>query len=215
MIIKDLFPRARAWLLRRYGVFYQLFEALGLSENRALQENYKLIDSVIPDNDNFTIKDAERYERALGLYNSTGLSLSDRKVLILEKIKYPGEMVARQHRLYLQKRIQEAGFDLYVHKNTTPDYLQASLYGSIRYGDAMYGDNSISGSQVLANYVDKLKDNNYLVGNLDSMKMVFLIGGAVSGDFADIDISREQELRQLILRIKPAQTVGILLINYI
>jgi len=48
-----------------------------------------------------------------------------------------------------------------------------------------------------------------------NLTSTFFIGGAVLGDFVNVDLLRRDEFRQLILKTKPVQTVGYLLVDYI
>ena len=44
-------------------------------------------------------------------------SLAVRKAAIARKLGQPGRVKARQSYLYLQKQLQDAGFDVYVYEN--------------------------------------------------------------------------------------------------
>jgi len=212
-LTKQLFPAGRAWWLYKYGIFTQFLEALTISEQNALETCYNILDSCLPDNDDFSNEDATNWESSLGLMDLSHLTLSERKIAIKEKIKYPGEIPARQHYLYLQGRLRNVGFDVYVHLNTIPIPYNAALYGKTRYGTLNYGAAAVSG-EIIANYIDSSKDSNFVFGGIDNMKATFLIGN-VSGGYANISAIRKQEFRELILKVKPAQTAGILKINYI
>lgn len=58
--------------------------------------------------------------------------------------------------------------------------------------------------------------SNYSPGDPDEyLKSTFFIGGSTLGEFANISEERKKEFRQTILKLKPAQTVAFLYINYI
>jgi len=212
-LTRQLFPRGRAFWLQKYGVFTELMRALAESEATALQMCYDIMDSVLPDNDNFSVEDASNWESALGLMDLSHLTLPARKTAIKEKIKYPGDIPARQNYLYMQGRLQDAGFSVYVTPNTVPTPYNAALYGETRYGGLNYGTAAETG-EIIANHIDSTRDADFIFGGMDNMRSTFLIG-SITGGYASIDATRKTEFRELILKIKPAQMGGLLKINYI
>lgn len=352
-LTRNLYPRGRAFKMPYGGVFDKLHNALSVSENEALQSAVSILDSILPDNDNFTALDAADWERRLGLITNESLSLEIRKAAIRRKMNHPGTISARQHYLYLQGQLQAAGFDLYVFENRFPDYPDGyytidpvSLFpiyieyiangtfdevtpwtlsgtgisitggeltfvsasngayaqqlmidiipydtgtyeASIRIGtltsisfnlyasdgttlifgqgisspsgvftfnidsstfggeDAYYARiviDTVGGSDtgiiddvsirkvfdladypglvdigygeyayqnIVANYLEQEKDASFDVG--DNFRSTFFVGGTPLGTFADVEESRVEELRQLILKLKPAQTVAYLI----
>lgn len=220
---KQLYPTGRAWWIKKSSNFYNLHEGLAYSESRAIENARSILDSIIPDNDNFSETDADNWERALGLITSSSLTLEERKQAILRKMKYPGTILARQHYLYIQGQLQDAGFNVYVHENRFPlgggnyDVYNATpaLYGDFNYGDNTYGYAGIGAYTKIANYVDENKDSSFYMGNDINLRSTFFIGGSVFGDYADVDTIRKNEFRLMLLQLKPAQTAGFLLINYI
>ncbi|MCK4521271.1 MAG: hypothetical protein KAU20_01765, partial [Nanoarchaeota archaeon] len=92
----------------------------------------------------------------------------------------------------------------------------SDLFDCFQLGVATLGDTQLaecSYNQKVANYIDYQKDIFFNIGN--NYKSTFLIGGGYPGEFADVDSTRREELRQLVLRIKPVQSIGYMLINYI
>jgi hypothetical protein len=100
--------------------------------------------------------------------------------------------------------------------------------------------NSVETYDILANYIDKSIDNNFFstqptiptelgdcelgdcelgstaVSQFDELlRFTFFVGGATFPDRADIPAERENEFRELLLKLKPAQMVGYLFLNYI
>jgi len=221
---EQLYPTGRAWWLQLNTVFRNLHEGLALSESRALEFNTNLLNSILPDNDNFSTDDAANLERALGLFIQPSVNLEDRKAAILRKMQHPGNIPARQHYLYLQGQLQAAGFNVYVHENRVPlgggQYevrnIIPAICGEFNYNDTVYNNLGISGSfSKLANYIDEDKDSGFVFGNDINLRATFFIGGEIFGDYADVSELRKKEFRELILKIKPAQTACWLLINYI
>ena len=86
-LTRQLYPTGRAWWMKKGGVFDQLHEGLAYSESRMQAQILGVLDSLLPDNDNFSVEDALNYERALGIYKSNGLTLAERKDVITRKIQ--------------------------------------------------------------------------------------------------------------------------------
>lgn len=226
-LTKQLFPTGRAFKMPKNGYLDTLMYALSLSENKAYNDAVAIHKAILPDNAGFTDDDATDWELRLGMITSAGTSLDDRKKAIRRKINHPGNIAARQHYLYIQGQLQAAGFDVYVHENRFPygggEYytlsiadvignpsLNAVQHGQIQHGQANHGGGY---SNIIVNYIDEQQDQRFFItGNL---RNTFFIGGSTLGDFANVAEERKDEFRQLILKLKPAQMVGYLLINYV
>lgn len=355
---KSLFPTGRAFNIPTGRQFEKLISSLSASEARAWLDATAILNSILPDNDSFTIADADDWERRLGLITNEATSLADRKAAIIRKMNHPGTIKARQHYLYIQQQLQDAGFNVYVYENRfgtdyplispsswsqliigTPwssrnatqfiangasagndfyyEYqpcavkaghsitlsFSASLTGVVSQVDVLLMNSSFiqvsnaltitgSGSIVngilttssdasyllvhaqhgggsynytitldtpigtilstdlsspstkppsyfsgiatpfqlndrqlgqfqlgsgyypkVVNYIDENSDATFNEG--DNFRSTFFIGGSPIGTFANIPESRKDEFRQLILKLKPAQTVAYLFINFI
>lgn len=213
----------------RGGFFDKMHEGLAIREAAAYQDGLSILDSALPDNDNFTEQDATQWERRLGLITNSLVSLEDRKMSILQKMSHPGEIKGRQHYLFLERELQAAGFDVYVFENKFPDgygdyYTRDPLDISgnvggytIQHGDPtpQHGDVQHGGAyqNLIANHIDEQID--WLFNTGPNLRSTFYIGGTPLGTFADVDEERKNEFRQLILRVKPTHMVGFLLINYV
>lgn len=225
-----LYPTGRAFRVTEDGDLYLLHQGLNQSEHEALTDAMSILDSILPDNDNFTEEDASAWEVRLGLITNDATPLADRKLAIIRKMNHPGTIKARQHYLYMQGQLQAAGFNVYVYENRFPTYPtgyttktpeQFALtpypmveiqhdYIFVQHGDVQHGETE--GNKV-ANRINQTIDNYFNIGA--NYRSTFFIGGPYPGEFANVLASREQEFRQLIFKLKPAQTVGFLLINYI
>ena len=242
---KQLYPRGRAFKFPKGGNMEKLNAALSQSEQRAFDDGVSILDEVLPDNANFTTKDATRWEFRLGMITNPAVSLDDRKLAIIRKMNHPGEIPARQSWDYIEETLQAAGFDVYVHENIPPTSIEAVLALPFAFGQL--GQSQLGQSQLgnvyniypdlfscaqlgvgqlgqfslaqcwynnkIVNNIEAAKDANWPVGAFK--KHTFFIGAATLGEFADVDATRIDEFRQLILRLKPAQAVGYLLINYV
>ena len=213
-LTKQLYPTGRAFNYKKDSNLYNLHDGLGQSEEDAFNDANSVMFSILPDNSNFTSDDAERWEQMLGIITNSGISLSDRKQAIIRKLNHPGEIPARQSWDYLQEQLQTAGFDVYVHENIpeiaiTGDEINLDEINSGEYSlaDAPYLDRVV-------NHIDENKDLDFILA-FDGFRSVFTVGGLVSGTNADVDGGRKEEFRQLILKIKPVNTVCYLRINYI
>jgi uncharacterized protein YmfQ (DUF2313 family) len=226
-LTKQLLPTGRAWRMPKDGVFDKLSKALARSEARVYADALSVLDSALPDNNNFTADDATDWERRLGLITNTSLSLATRKQVIQRKMAHPGTIKARQHYLYIEGQLQAAGFDVYVHENRFPygdgsyiTYPPEAVGGSgatflFQHGDAQHGEfqHGDGFNNKVVNYIDEDLDNLFDIGS--NYKFTFFIGAAYLGDYADVPTGRREEFRQLILRLKPVQCVGFLFINYV
>lgn len=223
----QLMPTGRAFKGSDGGYLRTLNNALSMGEAKTIRDADATLAAILPDNADFTAQDATDWERRLGLITNEAVALEDRKLAIKRKLCHPGNIPARQHYLYLENQLRAAGFDVYVHENRfddgsggleTRDPLTVSggaggaqvQHGDIQHGDAQHGG---YWTDLIANSVDRSRDANFNVGN--NMRFTFFIGGATVGDYAQVDADREQEFRQLVLRIKPAHTVAYLFIVYV
>lgn len=240
-----LYPRGRAFKISDGTPFDFLNQSLAESEARAYNDALAILDSILPDNPNFTPDDATDWEVRLGLITNLLVPFADRKAAIIRKMNHPGKIPARQSHDYLQDSLQLAGFDVYVHENIPEqsiiDVLNASSlatpWGKNKFGTFKFGNvNSIFsglfecikfGNNKFGNFRwGKCFYNQKVVSHIETSRDVFFdeglnfrstffIGDAVKGEFTTVDANRKDEFRQLILKIKPVQSVGYLLINYI
>lgn len=225
---RQLYPTGRAFNLPPGGTIEGLHIALNVSQEQAYSDILSLLSGLLPDNSGFTADDATNWERIYGLTKNSGLPLEDRITALYQKFAFPGGQKARQHKNFLEGQLQQAGFDVYVYENIFPDGMggymtktpyevsgDPSVFTSVQYGDGQYGDNQYGQyyTNKIANSITDEGDLHFdLAGDLSA---TFFIGGSVLGSFANIPLDRHDEFRQLILKYKPASTVGFLFINYI
>lgn len=243
-LFKQFLPTGRAFKIPKNGWLDLLRSALALSENKAYNDALSIQNSILPDNDNFTADDATDWERRLGMIYSPNVLLADRKLAIQRKINHPGTIKARQHYLYIQGQLRAANFDVHVYENRFPfgngeyytldplSVISPGLqHGNTEHGDGVHGGSPIlvgvehgdkehgdsqhggSFSNIIVNYIDEILDQSFFITN--NLRSTFFIGGFPLGSFANVPVERHDEFRQLILKLKPAQMVGYLFINYI
>jgi uncharacterized protein YmfQ (DUF2313 family) len=177
-----------------------------------LTEIKNILNAVLPDNDNFSATDAANWEKALGLISNSATLLDTRKEAIKRKIQHPGTVKARQHYLYIESQLQAAGFDVFVTENRTFIELVSCICGIVLCGQTTVGNTGANDYEVIANSIN---DEVFNLGTSDKLPFTFFITGATLFTVADIFLTRKQEFRELVLKLKPAQTVAIVFVNYV
>ena len=225
-LTKSFYPTGRAFRMPEGGYLEKLHKGLNASENRVLNDALSVLDSILPDNANFSLDDCTDWERRLGLKPSTA-SLSDRKAAILLKLNQPGINPSKENYLNLQYQLQLAGFNVFVYENkfsngsggfiTKVPYqiiADSSLITYNMLGNFQMGQQKFGGryNNKVANNLDPLVDKAFDTGT--NFKSTFYISGATITTFATVQIARQQEFRQLILNLKPVQTVAFLFVHY-
>jgi len=223
-LTRQLYPTGYAFKMADNSYLEALHYGLLTSEIQAYEDAVSIFDSLLPDNNNFTTDDATDWERRLGLTYNPLATLADRKAAIIRKFRTPGVNPAKGHYLNLERELRLAGFDVYVYENIFPDYptgyitqnpavLNPAILSQAQHGDFQHGDvQSNYLNNICVNHIDLTRDVVFNIGT--SLKSTFFIGGDPLGSYASVPLVRKNEFRQLILRIKQVQTVGILFINY-
>jgi uncharacterized protein YmfQ (DUF2313 family) len=243
-LTRQLFPQGRAYRIAKNSVKEKIVNALVVSESNFVSDADSVLNHILPDNDGFTVYDALIWEQRLGINSNPSTSLEDRKAAIIQKLNHPGNILARQSAGYLEQQLRLAGFDVYVHDNNPVLTIQQvltigqnlpqlgnfqlgqnqladaySVYSTLfelsQLGNFQLGQHQLGQKKyknIVANKIDSELDKNFLWQNINR---TFFIGGENLGEFADVDASRKDEFRQLILQLKPARTISLLLINYI
>ena len=254
------------------GIMEKIHKALATSESAAYEDGLSVLDSILPDNDNFTLEDANTWERRLGLIDNPNTSLADKKLAIARKYRHPCTIKARGHYLNLERELRAAGFNVRITENrylsptiideqfgvsefgvsefggtlTNPNKYEVidprtfntglSDFGIAEFGVAEFGGGITY--TLIVNEIDETNDNTFfdtLTENepaefgtaefgvaeyggtftyTQALRSSFFVSGETLTDMAYILLNRKDEFRQLILRLKPVQTVGILLVNY-
>jgi hypothetical protein len=220
----QLYPTGRAFYMPKNGVMDNFHQAINRSFIRLIEDCYSTLDSVFPDNKNFSLEDCELWEYRFGLISNDALTLEERRSAILRKMSRGRNNKPRQDKYYIENQLQLAGFDVYVHENRffeggqwvykSPSDIVAGSANQVQHGlDFQHGvgaQHGASDSQLIANSINP--DETFIVSNLWAS---FFIGGQVLGDSATIPASREVEFRELVLKLKPAHLVAYTFIDYI
>lgn len=227
-LTRQLLPGGRAWKAHEGGVMDALIRARARSKARVWNDALAVLDSILPDNANFTADDATDWERRLGIASGgAAVPLADRKLAILRKLNHPGTIKARQNYRYIEAQLRAAGFDVHVYENRfddggggyitkTPGEVLGENYGIARYGMFQYGQTNYGGYDAgvtkIVNYMEEAKDEQFIIGS--NYRSTFFIAGDTVDAFADVDADRKREFRQLVLMLKPMQMCAFCFINY-
>lgn len=224
-LIKQLLPKGRAFRFPAGGNASQTFDAISDVCNTALTDVLGILDTILPDNPNFTSVDATIWEQRLGLTQYSN-DLEQRKKAIMRKLTYPGECLGRLSKSYFEAQLRAAGFDVYVYQNKFSDgqggwvtinpgsgsgsYTQ---HGPATHGIDLHGSNGFPYESRITNHVNKIYEPTTGYSDVE-LRATFFIGGSTFPNFAQVPAEREAELRQLILTLKAQHTVGFLIIQY-
>lgn len=241
---RRLYPTGRAFHIQPGSHPDKLNSVESEQESEFYINSVSILDTLLPDNPNFSTSDATLWEQRLGLIvDPPGVSFTDRKLAITRKMNHPGGILARQSGDYIQESLQTAGFDVYVHQNipeqtigevlsslvgvaqqgvAQQDEIQQgtaqtafpSLFSDIQQGIPQQGQfqqSSNTYKNKVANHIDE--DLDLMFNATPDWRSVFYIGTPDLG-FANVPLVRKDEFRQLILKLKPANTAAYLLINY-
>lgn len=222
----DLYPTGRAFTMPKGGVAENLHIALNISFIRLLNAGFSVLDSSIPDNENFDADDCLLWEYRLGLRTNTLISLENRRNAILRKMSRGRNVRARQGRAYLEYQLRTAGFDVYVHENgfleegvivyKTPQEVITGAIDAVQHGGTtQHGDGTQHGgisTSVIANLSSR--NENYNIGS-ENLWATFFVCGEVLGESAIVPENREIEFRELVLKLKAAHLVCVTIINFV
>ena len=243
-LTEQLYPTGRGFNIHIGSFIRKMHLALNRSESRLNDNTLDILNGILPDNDSFTVEDATLWEQRLGLITNNAVSLANRKLAIIRKLNYPGTIIARQSGGFIESQLRLAGFDVYVHENPDlisienllllnsnisvfglsnfgsfnfgnvytefPNLFSNLNFGSFNFGSANFNQRYFKGK--VANHIEEILDSTF--NHQDNWIKTFFIGGENLGEFATVPIERKDEFRQLILRLKPTETVAYLLINF-
>lgn len=211
---KQLLPTGRAFSVPVGGDFEKLLLGLADEESDSFNDALGLLDIIIPDNSNFTIADAEKWEKVLSISSSEDDSLANRKAAIYRKMQFPGNVKGRQHKNYLEGQLKAANFDVKVYEyGDVKDYFTNKVHSL----ETEHSLNTTHGggydipfyNEIVANYLDK--DMEVPVNpTIDNLRNIFWIAGSTFNEFPNIPPFRLEEFRHIILTIKPLHTVAFL-----
>lgn len=194
-------------------------------------------------NGDFTHADATDWERRLGLiqYSPDAYStvtrpfplppiqvptqppLPVRLQAIQQQYNYPDNIFPRGYWLYIQQQLRLAGFDVYLYENRffisgswqTKTPLQIIGGGSSNeLADHELADAQLGGAynNIIANHVEPILDSTFNPGA--NLRSTFFIGGPTLGSWAYVPLIQQYQFRQLLLKLKPTQTIGFLFVIY-
>lgn len=225
-LASQLYPTGRAFYMPKGGIADKTHIAFNRGLIRIVDDANSTIDSCFPDNANFTIDDCTLWEYRLGITTDLSSTLLNRKLAIYRRMGRGRNVLARQHKNYLEYQLQTAGFEVYVFENgfieggvkvyKSPEQVIRLHLPAVQHGgDSQHGIGLQHGggnSQIIANSYKP--DESYSVAS-DKLWATFFIGGEVLGSMATIPQNREEEFRELVLKLKPAHLVAFTFISYI
>ena len=217
-IQKQLLPTGRAFKVPENGNFEKLFDGIGEQKAVALNSAISILDSIIPDNNLFSVEDCVVWEKTLGIYADENDTLENRKSSIYRKMQFPSNIKGRQHKSYLEYQLKQAGFDCKIYewaevKNMTEQEQHST--DTIHAIDTEHGGiNTPEYSSIVANFIDE-NDEIVFNPNLQDLKNCFWISGQTFGSFFELPLNRLDEFRKIILTIKPLYMVGLLRIGVV
>jgi hypothetical protein len=221
-----LYPTGRAFYMPKGGIADRTHIAFNRSSIRLINDANATLDSTFPDNQNFTEDDCDLWEYRFGMVTNSATSVADRRAAIFRRMGRGRNVPARQHKNYLEYQLQIAGFNVFVFENgfieggvkvfKTPYEILNILPEAIQHGEPIQhgiglqhggGTADLIANSHKPNEIHSVGDNN--------LWATFFIGGENLGDMAEIPANREEEFRELVLRLKPAHLVAFTFINYI
>jgi hypothetical protein len=225
-LASQLYPTGRAFNMIKGSIMDRLHLGFNVSFIRFINDCNSTIDSVFPDNNNFNADDCTLWEYRFGIVTDTTLPVEDRRAAILRRMARGRNVPARQHKNYIEYQLQIAGFNVYVFENGFIEggvkvYKKPSDIISEGSGVVQHGGGSQHGigmqhgggtSEVIAN---SYRPNEPYSVSDERLWATFFIGGAVLGDMAEIPIKRQEEFRELVLKLKPAHLAAFTFINYV
>lgn len=183
---RALYPTGRAFRMPFGGYFEKLNNAWATGQARFLDDAFSLLTSLLPDNDSFTTDDAQQWERRLGLTTNESVSLTDRKLAISRKLAHPGTVRARQHYVYLEGQLRDAGFDVYVTENRFGNYADGFTWVTPESLFPLEGDELITNGSFVTN-----TDWTFSAGTvaINTTSQVLRYTAAAPGDYAEQTLS--------------------------
>lgn len=225
-LASQLYPTGRAFHMNKGGVMDKTHLAFNRSFIRIINDAQLTLDSTFPDNDNFSIEDCELWEYRFGIVTNNLLSLQERKSAIYRRMSRGRNVPARQHKNYIESQLQLAGFDVYVYENgfieggvrvyKRPQDIIAMLTNNVQHGGtSQHGiglQHGGSSSQIIAN---SYKPNELYSVSDARLWATSFIGGSTLGSYATIPANREEEFRELVLKLKPAHLAFFTFVQYV
>jgi uncharacterized protein YmfQ (DUF2313 family) len=216
---KQLLPTGRAFKVPHIGsqnteytgIFENLLLGRGIKESEVYSDAVGILDSLIPDNNNFDVSDCSAWEKTLSI--SPAINLTDRKNAIYSKMQFPLNTEGRQHKNYLEYRLNQAGFICKVYEwNDISNYIVGLMHstGTIHNSGTIHQNLTFPiFTQVVANYIDAEKEPTIVLNSLN-INSFFWISGLAFNNPITITSDRIKEFRNIILQIKPVQKIGLI-----
>lgn len=219
-LTRQLIPSGRAYKMPENSTLEKFSEATNEYRETIVNDIHTMYNYIFPDNLNFVEEDALRWERCLGLISNSNVDIEDRRKAITRKMNHPGTIKARQSAVFMEKSLNDAGFNVKVFENrfwdnTLGKYVTkkvseiaiSTLFNAVQHGQITHGAGQHGQTKIykIANSIDAHTDLTFDVG--DTLGHTFFISSNNLGINAQISEDREIEFRKLVLTLKPVHCV--------
>jgi hypothetical protein len=247
-LVTSLYPQGRAFDVKKDPFYSAVIRGVIKSYIRTVGDGNAIQVGLNPNDDDFTAEQATILEKRYGIIINKNRPLVDRKATLVARMTDPGLTLAKQHKNYIEYRLQQAGFNVFVHENRfLQPFPTSSAYSGAAYSGSSYSGNegydyyaidpgSVASTGKVRNYT-KVEDDGEISGQVSASgasysgsawstierdnsdtqwwKSVFFIGGQTFPDSADVEATRIDEFRHLILTLKPVHSRADYIINFI
>lgn len=227
-LVSNLYPTGRAFNFADKKKLRLIHEAFNLSFIDVISDSLFTIDSIIADNENCTAEDCSFLEYEYGLVTNELLPVAQRRKNILNKMAFPNNIKERQSASYIQEVLNSYGFDVGIYENIfddgngnkihklPTDINTSSTNEDTQHGfPTQHGDSTQHGSGGFEVIANSMYDEMYSFGGVENLWATFFIAGKNGlNTIAEIPKYRKSEFRELVLKLKPANTIAFLFINF-
>ena len=210
---KQLLPTGRAFYVPKDSNFEKLLNGMAVEELNAINGSVNLLNSIIPDNDNFTEEDCAKWENTLSVYASALDSIENRKAAIYRKMQFPSNTKGRQHKNYLEGQLRAANFNVRIYEYSD---IKNNFSATVHSPDVDHSYATVHGgweiplyTGFIANFLDETLET-IVPPTIENLKNIFWIAGESFSEYVNIPPYRIEEFRNIVLTIKPLHTVAYL-----
>lgn len=210
---KQLLPTGRAFKVAENSNFEKLLLGLGESESDAFNDAIGQLNSIIPDNNSFTLADTLKWEETLGISSNELDSLTNRKAAILRKMQFPANVLGRQHKNYLEGQLKAANFNCKVYEYSD---VKNNFASTVHKSTTTHSFTTIHGgwkipafTGTISNYIEPELEPE-IIPTIENLRSIFWIAGNTFDEYFNIPPYRVEEFRHIVLTIKPLHTVALL-----
>lgn len=217
-IANTLYPTGSAFSVKKGSSRESLHNSIDYTLNGYFNVKDSFLNGLYPDNENITEQEVEFLSYIYGLDYPSGLDFQQKKELLLEKINNSKATNHKQSAIYIEKILNDYGFDVMVTENLNWDIPSDLMtVKQVQHGfNIQHGFGIQMGMESLPVIANSQNPNEPYFYHSNNSWATFFITGK-NGLDEDIPVSNEDIVyfRQLVLRLKPAHVVAILKTSYI